>query len=75
MEILENAGASVLGAGNHMEPGEVTSALASCRVNVLAGDGSQVLRIIRHISTLAAEERRQIRLDKILYTSEPLTPV
>jgi len=58
-----------------MEPDEVTSALASCRVNILAGDGSQVLRIIRHISTLAVEERRQIRLDKIIYTSEPLTRV
>ncbi len=75
LEILENAGASVLGAGNHMEPGEVTDALASCHVNVLSGDGSQVLRIIRHISTLTPDERAKIKLNKIIYTSEPLTLV
>ncbi|KAK0612133.1 hypothetical protein B0T14DRAFT_465659 [Immersiella caudata] len=74
LEILENAGASVLGAGNHMEPADVTNALANYRVNVLSGDGSQVIKIVRHISTLAAEERQQIKLDKIIYTSEPLTP-
>ncbi|KAL2190917.1 hypothetical protein L209DRAFT_24694 [Thermothelomyces heterothallicus CBS 203.75] len=74
LEILENAGASVLSAGNNMEPAEVAAALAHYRVNVLSGDGSQVVRIVRHIASLPADERHRIRLTKILYTSEPLTP-
>jgi phenylacetate-coenzyme A ligase PaaK-like adenylate-forming protein len=57
-----------------MEPADVTAALAHHHVNVLSGDGSQVIRVIRHISTLPAEKRRQIKLDKIIYTSEPLNP-
>lgn len=73
-EILENAGASVLSAGNYMTPDEVTSALAHFHVNVLSGDGSQVVRVVHHISTLPASQRKQIKLDKIVYTSEPLSP-
>lgn len=73
-EILENAGASVLSAGNHMTPDEVTGALAHFHVNVLSGDGSQVIRVVHHISTLPASQREQIKLDKIIYTSEPLSP-
>ncbi len=57
-----------------MEPAEVISALAAYHVNVLSGDGSQVIKVVRHISTLLAEERQRIKLDKIIYTSEPLTP-
>ncbi|KAK3291399.1 uncharacterized protein B0H64DRAFT_366614 [Chaetomium fimeti] len=74
LEILENAGASVLSAGNVMELAEVTAALAHYRGNVLSGDGSQVIRAIHHIATLPAEERKLIKIDKIIYTSEPLTP-
>lgn len=57
-----------------MTPAEVTCALAHYHVNVLSGDGSQVVRIVRHISTLPPNQREQIKLDKIIYTSEPLTP-
>ncbi|AEO56071.1 hypothetical protein MYCTH_2300559 [Thermothelomyces thermophilus ATCC 42464] len=74
LEILGNAGASVLSAGHNMEPAEVAAALAHYRVNVLTGDGSQVVRIVRHIASLPADERHRIRLTKIIYTSEPLTP-
>lgn len=73
-EILENAGASVLSAGNDMTPEEVTSALAHFHVNVLSGDGSQVIRVVHHIATLPASQRKQVKLDKIIYTSEPLSP-
>src|SRR3954464_5016092 len=74
-EILENAGASVLSAGHHMTPDDVTSALAHFQVNVLSGDGSQVIRVVHHISTLPVSQRKQIKLDKIIYTSEALSPV
>lgn len=73
-EILENAGASVLSAGHNMSPDDVTSALAHFHVNAISGDGSQVIRVIDYISTLPAEKRQQIKLNKIIYTSEPLTP-
>lgn len=73
-EILENAGASVLCAGSYMAMDEVTSALAHFHVNVLSGDGSQIIRVVHHISTLPASQRKQIKLDKIIYTSEPLSP-
>lgn len=57
-----------------MDLAEVTTALAHYRGNVLSGDGSQVIRVIHYISTLPEEERQRIKLDKIIYTSEPLTP-
>ncbi|KAI1733857.1 hypothetical protein F4680DRAFT_440314 [Xylaria scruposa] len=73
LETLENAGASVLSAGNRMSAGEVSTLLAKYHVNVLAGDSSQVVQIVHYISTLPREERDQIKLDKIIYTSELLT--
>ncbi|BDD63644.1 hypothetical protein MAP00_008513 [Monascus purpureus] len=72
-ELMENAGATVLSAGNYMTPAEVVRALAHYHVNVLAGDGSQVVQVVHHISTLPAEEREKIKLTKVIYTSEPLT--
>ncbi|KAE8352567.1 hypothetical protein BDV28DRAFT_134961 [Aspergillus coremiiformis] len=72
-EILENAGASVLSAGNFMTPAEVVRALAHYHVNALTGDGSQIVQVVHHISTLPAAERQEIQLNKIIYTSEPLT--
>ncbi|KAI0002718.1 hypothetical protein F4779DRAFT_622163 [Xylariaceae sp. FL0662B] len=73
LEILENAGASVLSAGSHMSPVEVSRLLAVYHVNVLTGDSSQVVQIVHYISTLAQEDRDRIKLDKIIYTSEVLT--
>ncbi|KAI1424750.1 hypothetical protein F5Y12DRAFT_750787 [Xylaria sp. FL1777] len=73
LEVLENAGASVLSAGNHMSAAQVTAMLAKYHVNVLTGDSSQIIQIVHHISTLPREERDQIKLDKIIYTSEVLT--
>ncbi|KAF2968959.1 hypothetical protein GQX73_g4599 [Xylaria multiplex] len=74
LEILENAGASVLSAGNRMPAAEACTLLAKYHVNVLTGDSSQVIQLVHHISTLSPEERDQIKLDKIIYTSEVLTP-
>lgn len=72
-ELMENAGATVLSAGNYMTPAEVVRALAHYHVNVLTGDGSQVVQVVHHISKLPAEERKKIKLSKVIYTSEPLT--
>jgi len=72
-EIFENAGATVLSCGNYMTPVEVVQYLAHYHVNVLTGDGSQIIQVIHHISMLPAEERQRIRLTKVIYTSEPLT--
>ncbi|POR38335.1 Uncharacterized protein TPAR_01456 [Tolypocladium paradoxum] len=73
LEILENAGASVLGAGNLMPPAEVTWLLTTYHINVLTGDSSSVVQIVHYLSTLSGEERDKIKLDKIIYTSEVLT--
>ncbi|KAF7593642.1 hypothetical protein BBP40_011047 [Aspergillus hancockii] len=72
-EILENAGVTVLSASNGMTPGEILRALAHFHVNALTGDGSQVLQIAHHMSTLPVEEREKIKLAKVIYTSDPLT--
>lgn len=74
LEILENAGASVLAAGQHMRPAEVAQLVTKYHANVLSGDSSQVTSIVHYISTLPKEERGRIKLSKIIYTSEALTP-
>ncbi|KAG5659630.1 hypothetical protein KAF25_002189 [Fusarium avenaceum] len=72
-EILENAGASVLAAGITMPLTKVIHNLQDFRVNVLAGDSSQIISIVQYISTLPSSERYKIKLNKIIYTSESLT--
>ncbi|CAI7633957.1 unnamed protein product [Penicillium glandicola] len=72
-EIMENAGATILSAGSYMPPTEVAKSLADYHVNVLTGDGSQVVQIVHHISMLPQDYRDRINLNKIIYTSEPLT--
>ncbi|EFY93931.1 hypothetical protein MAC_00422 [Metarhizium acridum CQMa 102] len=73
LEVCENAGATALAGGNFMSPAAVVRLLMSCHVNVLAGDGSQIIQVVHHISTLSPEERQHVRLDKIIYTSEVLS--
>lgn len=72
-EIIENAGATVLSAGSYMPPTEVAKSLADYHVNVLTGDGSQVIQVVHEISRLPQNYRDRIHLEKIIYTSEPLT--
>ncbi|KAI0204304.1 hypothetical protein F4808DRAFT_475739 [Astrocystis sublimbata] len=74
LEVLENAGASVLSAGNWMSAADVSTLLTKYHVNVLTGDSSQITEIVHHISSLPFEKRELIKLDKIIYTSEVLTP-
>lgn len=72
-EIMENAGATVLSAGSYMPPTEVARSLADYHVNVLAGESSQIVQVVHHISMLPQDYRDRINLAKIIYTSEPLT--
>ncbi|KAJ5644201.1 uncharacterized protein N7484_006708 [Penicillium longicatenatum] len=72
-ETMENAGATVLSAGCYMPTPEVAKALADYHVNALTGDGTQVINVIFAISMMVQSDRDRICLDKIIYTSEPLT--
>ncbi|KAH6892639.1 hypothetical protein B0T10DRAFT_537547 [Thelonectria olida] len=75
LEIMENAGASILAAGNNMHPTKVIQLLCEFHANVLTGDGSQVVQVVHYISTLPTEEREKVKINKIIYTSEALTAV
>ncbi|KAK6859077.1 hypothetical protein PG995_004930 [Apiospora arundinis] len=74
LEIMENAGATSLAAGHLMSATKVVQLLKDFHINVLAGDGSQIIQVVHCISSLDTG-RAEIRLDKIIYTSEALTPV
>lgn len=63
----------MLCAGAYMPPTDVVQSIANYHVNVLTGDGSQIVQTVQHISTMAKDDRERIVLDKIIYTSEPLT--
>lgn len=63
----------MLAAGNYMSIAEVIRHLIDYHVNVLTGDGSQVVQVVHHISTLPKEKRDLVKLDRIIYTSEVLT--
>ncbi|KAK8141742.1 hypothetical protein G3M48_009974 [Beauveria asiatica] len=73
LEIIESAGACTLAAGSYMPLPEIQQLLVKYKANVLSGDGSQIINFVNHMSTMSQEERDQIRLDKIIYTSEVLT--
>ncbi|KAI0873049.1 hypothetical protein GGS24DRAFT_491062 [Hypoxylon argillaceum] len=70
LEVLENAGASVLSAGNHMSATEVVQLLVKYHVDVLTGDSSQVTQIVHHISSLSQEERRRIKICSMFASAE-----
>lgn len=74
LELLENAGASVLGAGHLMSPADVVRLLVDYHVNILCGDSSQMAQTVHYISTLPQEERAKLNINQIIYTSETLTP-
>lgn len=62
-----------MAAGNHMPPSEVVKLIQDFHINVLTGDGSQVIQVVHHISTLPSPEKRKVKLNKIIYTSEGLS--
>ncbi|KAI1994043.1 hypothetical protein LOZ53_001933 [Ophidiomyces ophidiicola] len=71
-ELVEQAGGSVLCAGHNMSYAEVVAAAINYQVNVIAGDGSQMVQLAAYISSLPPAQREAIRITKFLYTSEPL---
>ncbi|KAJ5273187.1 hypothetical protein N7478_008312 [Penicillium angulare] len=73
VELFEMAGATVLSAGSYMPPAQVASSLADYHVNALTGDSSQIIQVVHAISMMKQEDRSRICLNKIIYTSEPLT--
>ena len=74
LEITENAGATSLAAGHLMPTARVVQLLQDFHINVLTGDGSQIVQVVHFISSLRTG-RDKISLEKLIYTSESLTPV
>ncbi|KAF5695232.1 hypothetical protein FDENT_536 [Fusarium denticulatum] len=72
LEIMENAGASVLAAGHQCQPATVAQILQDFNVNVLTGDSSQIISIVHHISTMP-DIKKKIKIRKVIYTSEGLS--
>lgn len=70
---MENAGATVLSAGDFLKPADVVQLIGQYNANVLSSDSSQIVQFTHYVSTLTQEERANIKLDKIIYTSERLT--
>lgn len=73
-EVFEGSGATVLCAGSEMEQDQVVQTIIEYRVNVISGDAGQIMQLARYISTLSEDKRKQLPIDKALYTSEPMTP-
>ncbi|KAK8023486.1 hypothetical protein PG991_006725 [Apiospora marii] len=74
LEVTENAGATSLAAGHLMPTARVVQLLQDFHINVLTGDGSQIIQVVHCISSLRTG-RDRISLEKIIYTSEALSPV
>jgi phenylacetate-coenzyme A ligase PaaK-like adenylate-forming protein len=74
LELLENAGATVLAAGHRTKPEEAIRIARIYHANALSGDSSQIVQLVLYISTLKPEERADLSINKIFYTSEQLTP-
>ncbi|RAL17044.1 uncharacterized protein BO97DRAFT_453080 [Aspergillus homomorphus CBS 101889] len=72
-EVFEASGASVLCAGSQMEQDKIVETLIEYQVNAIAGDAGQIMQLSRHISTLSEDKRRQLLINKVIYTSEPMT--
>lgn len=73
-EIFEGSGASVLCAGSMIEQSQMIEILIDYRVNAISGDTGQIMQLTRYISALPEETRKQLIINKVIYTSEPMTP-
>ncbi|KAF5706283.1 cystathionine gamma-synthase [Fusarium mundagurra] len=72
MEIMENAGGSVLAAGHQCPTASVVQILQDFNVTVLTGDSSQIISIVHQISTMP-DIKNRIKIRKVVYTSEGLS--
>ncbi|KAE8371803.1 hypothetical protein BDV26DRAFT_302457 [Aspergillus bertholletiae] len=73
-EVFESAGAAVLCAGPDMDHKDVIDTIAEYQVNVISGDAGQLVQLAKSIATLPDEQRMSLRVNKLLYTSEAITP-
>lgn len=73
-EVFESAGAAVLCAGPGMDHKDVIDTIAQYQVNVISGDAGQLVQLAKSIATLSDEQRTSLRVNKLLYTSEAITP-
>ncbi|EPS42451.1 hypothetical protein H072_3643 [Dactylellina haptotyla CBS 200.50] len=71
-EIFEMAGGTVFCAGHKMTMPVVIEAIIKYKVNVISGDGSQVLYFANFVAGLPDAERSKINISKVIYTSDPL---
>ncbi|KAJ6187251.1 hypothetical protein N7519_002159 [Penicillium mononematosum] len=71
-DALEYAGGTILCAGGDMSAELATKTLIQYRCNFLTGPVTELIKLSRHISGLPSDIRSQVRITKILYTSEPL---
>ncbi|CAG8926282.1 unnamed protein product [Penicillium salamii] len=71
-DALEYAGGTILCAGGDMSADLCTKTIIQYRCNFLTGPVTELIKLSRHIAGLPADVRGQIRITKILYTSEPL---
>ncbi|KAK2597434.1 hypothetical protein QQS21_005982 [Conoideocrella luteorostrata] len=74
LELLENAGATALAAGHNLKEEEVIRLARVHHANVLSGDSSQIVQLVHYMSTMKREERDELFINKIIYTSETMTP-
>lgn len=73
-ETFEGSGASVLCAGSMMEQEQMIDTMLEYRANAIAGDAGQIMQLSRYICTLPIETRKKLLINKVIYTSEPMTP-
>ncbi|CAG8257932.1 unnamed protein product [Penicillium nalgiovense] len=71
-DALEYAGGTILCAGGDMSAELATKTLRQYRCNFLTGPVTELIKLSRHISSLPPDIRSQVRITKILYTSESL---
>ncbi|KAJ6098411.1 hypothetical protein N7499_002785 [Penicillium canescens] len=72
-ELFENAGAAVLCAGPEMPHQAVVESLIQFRANAVAGDVSQLLQLANYLTILGSEQKKEISINKLIYTSESMT--
>ncbi|OBT73069.1 hypothetical protein VF21_07616 [Pseudogymnoascus sp. 05NY08] len=71
VDIVEHAGASVLPLGHLAEPDGVLAICLRYGANTLSGDTSQLIKLASYVESSKAGS--DLRIKKILYTSEPMT--
>ncbi|KAE8380410.1 hypothetical protein BDV26DRAFT_279488 [Aspergillus bertholletiae] len=72
-DALEYAGGTVLCAGSDMSPQMVTDVIQQYRCNCLTGPVTELIKMTHHIASLPTDVREQVKINKIFYTSEPLS--